>query len=46
MKTFKTLTAVALIGSALIMNSSAFAEERTTGRGTGPIIFVTSQGLY
>ena len=46
MKTLKTLTAVALIGSALIMNNTAFAKERTTGRGTGPIIFVTSQNLY
>ncbi len=46
MKTFKALTAVALIGSALIMNSTVFAKERTTGRGTGPIIFVTSQNLY
>ena len=46
MKTLKVLSAVALIGSALVMNSAAFAQERTTGRGTGPVIFVTSQGLY
>ncbi len=46
MKTLKVLSAVALIGSALVINSAAFAKERTTGRGTGPVIFVTSQGLY
>lgn len=46
MNTLKVLSTVALIGSALVMNSSAFAKERTTGRGTGPVIFVTSQGLY
>jgi hypothetical protein len=46
MKTLKVLSAVTLIGSALVINSAAFAKERTTGRGTGPVIFVTSQGLY
>lgn len=46
MKKLKALSAIALIGSALVMNSAAFAQERTSGRGTGPVIFVTSQGLY
>lgn len=46
MKTLKVLSAIAVIGSALVMNSAVFAKERTTGRGTGPVIFVTSQGLY
>lgn len=45
MKTLKTLAAVALIGSAMIVSSAAFAA-RDTGRGTGPVIYVTSQGLY
>jgi len=33
---------------ALALSSHAYAEkpERTTGRGTGPTVFVTSQGLY
>ena len=30
----------------MAIGSTAFAEERTTGRGTGPVVFVTSQGLY
>lgn len=46
MNTLKTLSAVALIGSAVVMSSAAYAGERTTGRGTGPVIYVTSQGLY
>ena len=47
MKTVTTLGAVALLGSALIFSSAAFAKDhRTTGRGTGPTVFVTHQGLY
>lgn len=46
MNTLKTLSAVALIGSAVVMSSATVAEERTTGRGNGPVIYVTSQGLY
>jgi len=46
MKTYTTLGAACLMGSALIATTTAFAKERTTGRGTGPVIFVTSQGLY
>jgi len=46
MKTLKILSAVVLLGSALAVNNTAFAKERETGRGTGPVVFVTSQGLY
>ena len=46
MNKLKVLSVVALIGSSLMMNNTAFAKERTTGRGTGPVIFVSSQGLY
>lgn len=46
MKTVTTLGSVALLGSALILSSAAFAKERTTGRGTGPVVYVTSQELY
>jgi hypothetical protein len=46
MKTLTTLGAVCLMGAALMATSTAFAKERTTGRGTGPVIFVTSQGQY
>ena len=46
MKVSTILTAVALTSSALLISSTAFAGERSTGRGTGPVVYVTSQGLY
>jgi hypothetical protein len=36
----------AILALALSSIASAAKPERTTGRGTGPTIFVTSQGLY
>lgn len=42
MKLSTLLVAMALIGSTMIINSAAYAN----GRGDGPVIFVTSQGLY
>jgi len=46
MKTFITLGAACLVSTVLMATSAAYAKERTTGRGTGPVVFVTSQGLY
>jgi hypothetical protein len=46
MKTLTALGTACLMGAALMVTTTAFSNERTTGRGTGPIIFVTSQGLY
>jgi hypothetical protein len=46
MKALKILSAVVLISSAMVMNSATYAKERETGRGTGPVVFVTSQSLY
>lgn len=46
MNTLKAIGMVTLLGTAVVMSSSAYANERTKGRGTGPIVFVTSQGLY
>jgi hypothetical protein len=46
MKISTLLSTALLISTAMIINSTAYAAERTTGRGTGPIVFVTSQGLY
>ena len=45
MKLTKILSAIILVGSAMAIGSTAFAD-RNTGRGTGPVVFVTSQGLY
>jgi hypothetical protein len=46
MKTLHILGVVVLTGFAMIMNSAVNAKDRETGRGTGPVVFVTSQGLY
>lgn len=46
MKAMKALGTACLMSAALMTNTLAFAKDRETGRGTGPIIFVTSQGLY
>ena len=46
MKTLKIVCAAVLLASAMAVNSTVFAKERETGRGTGPVVFVTSQGLY
>jgi len=46
MKTCKSITTACLLGAALGTTMVVSAQDRTTGRGTGPIVFVTSQGLY
>jgi hypothetical protein len=46
----KLILTAAVVSVALLMNTSAFAKnnnsERDTGRGTGPVIYVTHTGLY
>jgi hypothetical protein len=46
----KLICTAAVVSVALLMNTSAFAKnnnsERNTGRGTGPTVFVTNQGLF
>ena len=46
MRAIKFLGAAALIVSVLFLSGEVFAKDRTTGRGTGPVVYVTSQGLY
>ena len=46
MKVFKNTGIACLIGAAMTAASTVYANDRETGRGTGPVIFVTSQGLY
>ena len=49
MKIFNVLTAVAVLGTAMLINTEAYAGNhgnRMKGRGTGPIVYVTSQGLF
>ena len=47
MKTLKTVGMVTLLGVVFAMSSTAHAKkERTNGRGTGPVVYVTSQALF
>lgn len=46
MKSIKILSSALLLTFTFFVNTSSYADERTTGRGTGPIVYVTSQGLY
>ena len=46
MKSIKILSSALLLTFTFFINTSTYANERTTGRGTGPIVYVTSQGLY
>jgi hypothetical protein len=46
LKTLKLIGTAAIVSAALLVNTAVFAKDLTTGRGTGPVIYVTSQGLY
>lgn len=46
MKLSRITSVLVLLGASLGMVTAAYAADRTTGRGTGPVIYVTSQGLY
>lgn len=47
MRNIKTIFAVALIATAAFLSSGAIADDhRMNGRGTGPVVYVVSQGLY
>jgi len=46
MNTFKIISAVVLLSSAMLVSNAHAGNDRSKGRGTGPTIFVTSQGLY
>ena len=46
MKSINLICTAAVISAALLVNTNVLAKERTTGRGTGPVILVTSQSLY
>ena len=46
MKSLKLLTTAVVLGSVSLMSAAASANNRDTGRGTGPVVYVTSQGLY
>ena len=43
LKTYITATA---LGLGILTSGITFAKDRETGRGTGPVVYVTSQGLF
>ncbi|MBE9538160.1 MAG: hypothetical protein IMF06_03710, partial [Proteobacteria bacterium] len=42
----KLIGTMALIGAISSLSSGAIAKERTNGRGTGPVVYVVSTGLF
>jgi hypothetical protein len=44
--TSKLVGALAILGLAIFSATNVLAKDRTTGRGTGPIVYVQSQGLF
>ena len=46
MKSLKILLGISIATTMLAVTGTAMAKDRDTGRGTGPVIYVTSQGLY
>jgi hypothetical protein len=46
MKAIKILCSLACTAIMITTTSNAFAKDRTTGRGTGPIIYVMNQDMY
>ena len=48
MKSLKILSILSVSAILMAVSTAAVAKpkERTTGRGTGPVVYVTSQGLY
>jgi hypothetical protein len=46
MKILKKTGVTSLIIAAILAATPSSAKDRETGRGTGPVVFVTSQGVY
>jgi hypothetical protein len=45
-KMLQILGATTLISLAALVTTDAMAKDRETGRGTGPVVYVESQGLF
>ena len=46
MKKILILGVLAFAGAAVFLATETFAKDRMTGRGTGPVVYVESQGLF
>ena len=46
MKNLKLVSLVVITVGAALASTHVLAKDRTTGRGTGPVVYVESQGLF
>ena len=46
LKMTRVLGLAAIVASTALLGTDVLAKDRTTGRGTGPIVYVESQGLF
>ena len=46
MKTTRIFGLAAIVASAALLGTDVLAKDRTEGRGTGPVVYVESQGLF
>jgi hypothetical protein len=46
MNNIKLIGTMALIGAVSTLSAGAIAKDKMTGRGSGPVVLVTSQGLF
>lgn len=46
MKMTQILGVTTIVALAALLAADALAKDRTTGRGTGPVVYVESQGLF
>lgn len=46
MKNIKLTSLVVILVGAALASTQVLAKDRSTGRGTGPVVYVESQGLF
>ena len=46
MRKLKLASLVVVLTGTALASTHVLAKERTTGRGTGPVVYVESQGLF
>jgi hypothetical protein len=44
--TARIVSLLIMLAGATLVSTHALAKDRTTGRGTGPVVYVESQGLF
>lgn len=46
MRSMKLIGLATIVAVSAMLATTAFAKDRMTGRGTGPVVYVESQGLF